>query len=293
MTKNNPQPGVYLQISHQENQHTTGHIDCPACLKVRAMISSSITADLSFSEAARRYLELRGVAAISGAVTARYIRKNTEQDYRQKLASAELFFGEMKLGDIHWYHLKAYQAARVAGDAPFIRKRRPHEAPAACPAKPQQVNQELRLVKKLKSIAACWSTQDHEYFEYLQEEESDVERALSPEQQQLWLDACRSTPRWDVVLWWSVAAFDMLTSTNELRGPQLGNINLTHRIVQIPWLASKNRFRHRPIPLENADVLWAMDRLIARAYDMGARDPQHYLFPFRITRSREARPSGP
>ena len=274
-------------------QHTPGHVNCPACESVRHNLLCSISADLSFREATEKYMQLRSVAATPGAVSARYIRPRTEQDYKQKFVSTSLFFGEMKLGDIHWYHLKSYQAARTAGDPPFIRRRRPHEPAGPCPAKPKQVNQELRLVKKLKSMAGCWTPQDNEYFEFLQEEESDVERALTPEQQQRWLDVCRSSQRFELILWWSICSFDLLTSTNELRGLQLGNIQMQHRLVRIPWPASKNRFRHRTIPIESPECLWAFERLIARAYDLGARDPQHYLFPFKITRSKTCYPDRP
>ena len=288
-----PSSAIFSDVAPNQNplvQHTPGHLDCPACLRVRRTLLSSITADLSFTEATEHYLKLRSVAATPGAISARYIRPNTEQDYRQKLGAALLFFGEMTLGEIHWYHMKSYQAARVAGDPPFIRKRRPQESPRPCPAKPKQVNQELRLVKKLKCMAGCWTTQDQEYFEYLQEEESDAERALAPEQQQRWLDVCRSNARFDLILWWSIASFDTLTSTNELRGLQLGNVNLQQRLVRIPWPAAKNRFRHRSIPIENPECLWALERLLARAYDLGSRDPQHYLFPFKITRSKTSHP---
>ena len=274
-------------------QHTPGHVNCPACESVKHTLLSSITADLLFTEATEKYLALRSVAAMPGATRAHYIRPNTEEDYRQKLGAATLFFGQMKLGEIRWFHMKSYQAARVAGDPPFIRRRRPHEQPRPCPAKPKQVNQELRLVKKLMAMAGCWTKQDNEYFEYLQEEESDAERALTPEQQQRWLDVCRATPRFDLILWWSVASFDMLTSTNELRGLQLGHVNLDRRLVRVPWPAAKNRFRHRSIPVEDPECLWALDRLIARAYDLGARDPQHYLFPFKITRAKMSYPDRP
>jgi len=277
----------------QEEKHTPGHLNCPECLRVRQTLLSSITADLSFAEAAEHYLKLRSVAATPGAISARYIRPNTEHDYRQKFKSAMLFFGEMKLGEIHWYHLKSYQAARIAGDAPFIRKRRPQEPAAPCPAKPQQVNQELRLVKKLKVMGGCWTSIDASYFEYLQEEESDAERALTPDQQQRWLDVCRSNERWELVLWWSIASFDMLTSTNELRGLQIGNINLEQRLVRVPWPCAKNRYRRRTIPIENPECVWAVERLLARAHDLGARDPQHYLFPFKISRSKASYPDRP
>ena len=71
---------------------------------------------------------------------------------------------------------------------------------------------------------------------------------------------------------------------------QLGDINLHQRLVRIPWPAAKNRFRHRTIPIENPECLWALDRLLARAYDLGSRDPQHYLFPFKFTRSKTSHP---
>jgi len=125
-----PANAIFSDVAPNQNplvQHTAGHLDCPACLRVRQTLLSSITADLSSKEATEHYLKLRSVAATPGAISARYTRPNAEQDYRQKLGAALLFFGEITLGEIHWYHMKSYQAARVAGDPPFIRKRRPHE----------------------------------------------------------------------------------------------------------------------------------------------------------------------
>lgn len=83
-----------------------------------------------------------------------------------------------------------------------------------------------------------------------------------------------------VVHWWSIAAIDTTMSTNELDGLRIGDLNLRQQVVTVPWPCAKNRFRKRSIALENADGLWAFDRLLARAHDLGARDPQHYLFPF-------------
>lgn len=297
-----------LEIETQTpKKHTPGHIDCPACLEIRAKLLCSISATLPFAEAAAHYLRLRSVASTPGAASARYISDHTETGYKRNLDSCSLFFGSMPLNEIHWYNMKAYQQARVAGVEPFHRYRRPQDAkpqkvngaviPAKgktpCPAKPQQANQELRLVKKLKVMAGCWTPQDEEYFEYLQEEESDVERALSPEEQQRWLDVARTNPRWEFIYLWSVVSFDLLTSTNELRGLPLGNVNLNYQEVRIPWPCAKNRYRRRDIPVESGETLWALDRLIARAHDLGAKEPQHYLFPFKITRSKTSFPDKP
>ena len=258
------------------------------------MYLTAITPNLTFSEAASLYLKLRSVAAVPGAVSARHIRRNTERDYQTKLRSVALFFGDTRLQDIHWYSIKAYQSARIAGCEPFIRLRQPHrKEPQACPAKPKQVNQELTLLKQIMTRAGCWTAEDAAYFEHLQEEESDAQRSLTPEEQRRWLDTCYVNERWSLILWWSVTAFHTCMSTNELRGLRLGDVNVHQRMIRVPWSASKNRYRHRDIAIEDADTLWAIDKLLARAFDMGSKEPQHYLFPFKITRSKTCVPERP
>ena len=172
-------------VAGSKKQHTLGHLDCPACEGLKSMLLCSITADLPFRRAAELYMQLRSVAATPGATSARYIRKNTEKDYTRKKISVELFFGDMRLQDIHWYNMRAYLGARVTGEEPFIRFRRPQDAKprkqgnliippkgkTPCAAKPQQANREMAFLKQLKIKAGCWTDQDEANFEYLQEQE--------------------------------------------------------------------------------------------------------------------------
>jgi integrase len=246
------------------------------------MYQSSFSADLTFSAAAKIFLELKDLDSIPGALPSRYVRENTVKGYKRHIASLNLFFEHAELGKIHLGNLRAYQAARFHGAQPFIRKRRPHDKEARpCPCKPAQINQELCFLRSLMKRAKCWSDELKEYYEEIPEAESEVPRALTPEQQQMWIDVSRMQERWSVVHWYSIIAFDTLMSTNELRGLRIGDINLHHRQIDVPWPCSKNKHRHRPVSIDNADVLWAFDRLLGRAHDLGAKDPQHYLFPFR------------
>lgn len=275
-------------------QHTIGHHECPACAEIRAMYSCSITADLPFTRAGEIFMELRSVGATEGAITARYIKKNTEISYTRQIEALKLFFADMKMGDIHWFHMRAYQAARVAGNEPFHRYRRPQDAkptkhgPAKgktpCPAQPNQINQETGLLKRLKILAGCWTPEDEKYFEKLQQPDNEIPRALTPEQQALWVDISRCQERWNLVHWYSILAFHSCAGPNELRGLRLGDINMPQQLINVPWPSSKNKYRHRTIPIEESAALWALDRLLARAYDLGARQPDHYLFPFRTHR---------
>lgn len=281
-------------------QHTLGHHDCPACQKLRAELICSITADLEFSIAASRWVESRSINALPGAITARYIRKNTEESYRQYIRTLELFFAGMTLGEIRFEHLAAYQAARVQGAEPFIRYRRPQDAkpqtkngiiiPAKgktpCPAKPKKVKQELGLLIHIMKRANCWTGEMEELYQpLLDEEEDDVPRALSNEEQRTWLDVSRMKQQWNVVYWYSLLAFGSCMSTDEIRGLRLGDINLFQRVIVVKRKTAKNRFRARTIELVGAEVLWALEQLMSRARDMGASEPQHYLFPRRIARN--------
>ena len=245
------------------------------------MLTCSLSAEDSFNQAAEKYLNLRSIATTPGAISARYVRPNTTRDYVSKLGSISMFFGGMKLRDIRWFNMRAYQQARVAGDPVFTRKRRPHEEPSFGPVKPQQANQEMAMLKRILQKAGSWTQEDDQYFEYLQEDESDTQRALKPDEQLRWLDVCRLKSRWQLIYWWSMVAFDSLMSTNELRGLRIADINLQQRMVRVPWAASKNKYRHRDIPIENPEVIWAFDRLLERAGSLGACQPIHYLLPFK------------
>lgn len=280
--------------------HTPGHVPgrCPPCDEMRSSALESLTPALTLKRAAEMFMSMRSLSEIPGALSARYVRKNTEKGYKRHAESLELFFAGMSLGEICWHNMLAYQRARVAGAPPFVRFRRPQDAKerkvgdqvlppkgkTPCPCKPQQCNQELAFLKRLKILAGCWTREDGLYYRELQEDEGDLQRALTPEEQSLWLDMARSNERWSLIYFWSVVAFDTTMSTNELRGLRLCDVNLQHRLVDVPWPCAKNKYRRRTIALEDGQAIWAFEELLRRAHELGSRDPQDYLFPARDTR---------
>lgn len=231
-------------------------------------------------------MQQRTIDAMPGAISARYIRQKTEKSYRQYMGSLNLFFQGMPLKEIHIGHLKSYQIARSRGAAPFIRPRRPHEEPKSSPVKAQQINKEITFLRSIMRRAGCWGLELSELYEELQEQESELQRALTPEEQQRWIEVSRLNERWELIYWYSIVAFDTTMSTNELRGLRIGDVNLHHQVVNVPWPAAKNKYRHRSIAIESADCLWAFDQLLRRAHELGSQNPQHYLFPFRLSRGK-------
>ena len=287
--KDGPQPLASLPVL----EHTPGHVDCPACQQFGATPQQALTPDLIFETAAAMFMAMRARRPDGPTVGVgpKSVRLNTEKGYLRHTGALTLFFQGMKLSDIHWFHMRAYGVARTAGDRPFIRKRRPHDkVPTGTPVKPAQVNQELDFLKRLKKLALCWTSVDAEYYKLtkLQADEEDVRRALTPEEQQHWLVVSSKQTRWDIVHWYSIVAFDTTMNPGELRCVRLGDLNLAQKLVSIPWPSAKNKYRRRTIPIENADVLWAFERLLARAAALGCTDPQHYLFPFRDNRRKDA-----
>lgn len=244
--------------------------------------SFSITAGMRFDQAADLWMQSRSIGARQGTRSARFIRPTTEESYRQYVASLKMFFGTLRLCDIRLDHIRAYQEARVTGAAPFIRKRRPHEEAAPCPAKPKKANQELGILKQILKRAKLWS-EDHDlYYEPMLEIESDMQRALSEEEQARWLGISQSEARWHIVHWYSVLAFATCMSTNEIRSLRLGDISLESRVLTVPVEGSKNRYRNRTIAIDGPQVQWAVKWLVDRAHRLGAFQPQDYLFPARV-----------
>lgn len=261
-------------------KHSRGHIHCPLCDRARAKGLSNISAEMPFEEAAALYLEQRKIEGLPAGRRRHsgYLALNTEHSYAQYVDSLELFFRGMPLKTIHDGNLRAYQKARLCGEEPFIRPRRPKALPAPSPVKPKKVNQELCLLKLIMSKANVWTAELEKDYEPLLEEESDVPRALSLEEQQDWLGAARSRPQMEFVYWYSILAIDTCMSTDELRGLRLGDLNLRHGTVTVQ--RGKVRSRARTIELANADVLWAAEQLMERARERGSVDYAHYLFPF-------------
>jgi integrase len=242
-----------------------------------------ITPDLSFNDASALWIASRSLDPSIKSVRGRFITQRTEKSYHQYIDSLNLFFGNLRLDQIHLGHLRQYQEARVTGAAPFIRKRRPNKNVVAgpCPCAPKKVNQELSILKTIMSRAGCWTHELGEYYEPFKEEIADVPRALLAQEQQKWLDVCLTQQRWWLIYWYSQLAFETSMSTNELRSLRIGDVNLFHGIVNIPAAGGKNQYRVRTIPLITAEARWSAEQLLARARDLGATSPLQYLFPFR------------
>lgn len=246
---------------------------------------------MTFCEAGDLYLKLRTLPTKRGG----YIRDASLVNYSRYIVSLGLFFGSMALSEIKWWNIRAYQLARLNGDEPFVRYRRPQDAKprkfangtvlppkgkTPCPTKAAHVNQELGLLGTIMRRAHAWTDELQQNYEELDEGYPEVGRALTPEEQQLWLNVCRMNPKWELVHWYSIVAFDTCCSPHELRRIRLADVNLHHSTINIPPIATKVKPRNRTIGIEEGDTIWALQKLLERAQRLGCANALHYLFPF-------------
>ena len=259
-----------------------------------------------FTEAATAFLDSRTAPVTPAGV--RYVGKNTYKGYAQKLKALKIFFGDMPLEEIHLGNLIKYQEARTAGDG-FTRKLGKVEIQS--PAGAAKTNAELRLLLRvlkqafasipkrtsweeannppdLKLTAFAQNLAQIEMF-YLpfQVTETDIPRALSPEEQDRFMMVASSNPDWHPIWWYSLAAVHLTFSSDEMRTIRIGDINLTHQIVGVNRRYGKNKFRRRDVPVSDGSCMWALDRLIERAQRVTGRrpEPHHFLFPGRVVRN--------
>lgn len=261
--------------------HTPWHVNCPACAGLRSVRAYPLEGQMSFADSAKVWRKSMSECVKGEVLFGRPIRERTRGSYEQYLDSLELFFSVLRLNEIHIGHIRAYQVARVAGAAPFIRKRRPHdEAEKSCPASPKKTNQELGLLRKVLRRAKCWTSELQELYQPLPEHDADVPRAQTPEEQAHWLRVASSEERWLLVYWYCQLAYATTMSPHELRALHMVDINVRQRTVSVPREGAKNIYRQRTLALVEPEAVWSAEQLLRRARDLGALTPFHYLFPF-------------
>jgi hypothetical protein len=239
----------------------------------------TIGPELIFSTAAQLWIDSRKVKAPGSR--SRYVSERTIWDYEQYTRALCRMFAGTPLHEFQKAHgagmIREYHRLRSIGHDPDD----PEGVRWEKPCGPNKINQEIGLLCRVLRFAGAWTTELEEKFEPLQRQESDTQRALTPEEQAHWLDMAASNDRWQIVWLYSILALHTTCSTNELRGLQIGDVNIFSRILIVRPASSKNKYRTRTIPL-TPEALWAAERLIERARSLGATSPTHYLFPFRV-----------
>ena len=207
---------------------------------------------LKFTDAADAYMEHRLVAASAGTV-----RLEKERLRALKSLLAQIAIPDLKLKDIDIKLVRSYQQKRIAEGVG-----------------PRTVNMEGQLLRSILKHHEQWKL-DGKY-EPLPEPVSEVGRSLTPEEEVRLLDSTKSCPDWFVAYHGTVLENETGMRGFEVRNLQLKRVDLLASEIHLQ--KSKTKRGVRTVAL-TPDALKSVKTLLARAQQLGASHPDHYLIP--------------
>lgn len=253
------------EIDSSPYQHTLGHIACPACDAARDHLlrnDPDLLRNLKFSAAGQIWLETRKP----------YLRPRPFYLAGQHVKHLGVFFGEMTLRQIHIGHIREYQKARTHNPNEGWKHR----------AGPSLVNHETSALQSILKRAGEWD-KIKPHFEAIPLPRWKPPKVMSDEQEMLVFSIASSNPKWELAAWAASLTVNTSIAGVELRNIQLSHVNMVSRIptVMVDTETAKEEIRGRIVPL-NDTAQDVMHKCLKRASGLGAYQPYHYLFPFRI-----------
>ncbi len=196
------------------------------------------------------------------------VAPKTHRIDKERLAALKVEFSGRRLCDITSDLVRAYQMKRTAK------------------VSPRTINLETKVLRMILRRARLWARMADEY-KALPENKRGPGRALTPEQERKLLEVASSRTGWQVAYYAALLASNTTARGCELKGLQLGDINLLDRSLRIRRASTKTDAGARMVPL-NESALWACARLLERSHKLGATQPYHYVMPAALYQHKRA-----
>jgi integrase len=171
-------------------------------------------------------------------------------------------------------HLRQYQQQRRK-HVSYVMKQ---------PVTARTVNYELDLLRGVLKYAGCWTPELETEYQPLPELKSKVGKAATVQQLARIIKTAKTNESWEIALYAAAAAIGSGCRGGEIRTLQLRDIHLKAKHVVIRRESAKNRSERHPRLTAVAD--WGLRNLLERARSLGATEPEHYLLPFNMRKSR-------
>jgi integrase len=219
------------------------------------MLSAAQFAELTFEHAAEEWLESKKL----------HNAPKTIKSYRDYLHRAIQGFSGLRLKNIHIGHFEEYQRQNA---------KKYH---------PTAVNHDLNAVSQILRKANLWKAMQ-EHYKPLRVPKWRPPKVLTEEQENAFFKLAASNHDWALAYWVASLTSNTSASGVELRMLQIKHVLLDQEdpILYVP--DGKNQYRPRTIWLNEVGVK-QMRRMLDRASSLGATQPEHYIFPFRVKRN--------
>jgi integrase len=193
-----------------------------------------------------------------------YISAKTLHEYRLNIKTLSKFFGEMKPGEITAEQIRLYQ--RMRSDQ----------------CGPHSINHECSVLTQILKRIGCWNAIAPDY-QPLPLPKGKRGRVLSDAEKLRLFNVAVSKPEWEAVFFFAQISINTTAGPKEVMTLRLKDVDLEDRALTVQPEGAKNVHRVRRIPL-NDNAFEAVRMAIVRAQKLGARDPEHYLFPYRVAK---------
>lgn len=191
------------------------------------------------------------------------------------------FFGTQRpVSSIKIGGIRQYQEKRRSETSPTMKKQ----------ISTRTVNYEVQLLRGVMTYADCWTDQLQARYKPLRYVKSRVGKTAGTEQLMQIITTAKSNEYWQLAMYCAAVAVGTGCRSCEIRNLRLQDINLEKGRIVIRSEVAKNR-RHRE-PRLMALAEWGMRELLLRAQALGATEPQHYLLPLNVRKSRKLAKGG-
>ena len=221
-----------------------------------------------------RKLSFSGAASNWLTTMQPFLRPRTYTGYGQHVRMLALFFGAHQVDTIHIGHVMEYQKLRAANPQALWPKN----------AGPSLINHELVTFRGVMERAGEWD-KIGKFYRALPLPSSRPPKVMSDIEEIRLFDVGSRNPQWRIAYLAAALTLNTGAAGAELRNLRLEDIHLD---APRPWFriddaTAKNEYRGRVVML-NATAVGIMQQAIERARSKGSARPQHYLFPFALSR---------
>jgi integrase len=171
-------------------------------------------------------------------------------------------------------HLRQYQQQRRKHVSEVMKQ----------PVTARTVNYELDLLRGVMKYAGCWTPQLETDYQPLPELKSKVGKAATVQQLAKIIKTAKANESWAIALYAAAVAIGTGCRGGEIRTLQLRDIHLKTKHIVIRRESAKNRAERHPRLTAVAE--WGLRNLLERARALGVTEPEHYLLPLNIRKSR-------
>ncbi len=213
---------------------------------------------LMFEEAAANWLEIKK----------RHNRKpRTIEMYQWYLRNLSRKFAGMLLAQIQFKDILEYQQKRKLT------------------AGPSCVNHEINTLAQILRQADLWDAMEKSY-RPLPLPGWTPPKVLTAQEEEKFFRVAAGNPDWSVAYWAVSLTNNTSGKGTELRLLQIKHLKLEQEMptLYIPDETVKNDLGARVVPL-NEVAEKQIRRILKRAHALGARSPEHYVFPYRIKKN--------